>query len=59
MIVARIVERTIRFSHLTGSIEREREKKFSNRFCFFSQRVDLQLVKIEYRPVITMVQRFI
>lgn len=57
MIVARIVERTIRFSHLTDSIEREREKKFSNRF--FSQRVDLQLVKIEYRPVITMVQRFI
>lgn len=46
MIVARIVERTIRFSHLAGSIEREREKKFSNRFCFFSQRVDLQLVKM-------------
>lgn len=44
MIVARIVERTIRFSHLAGSIEREREKKFSNRF--FSQRVDLQLVKM-------------
>lgn len=44
MIVARIVERTIRFSHLTGSIERER-KNFRIVFVFF-QRVDLQLVKM-------------
>lgn len=58
MIVARIVERTIRFSHLTGSIERER-KNFRIVFFFFTTGGSTVSKNIEYRPVITMVQRFI
>lgn len=59
MIVARIVERTIRFSHLTGSIEREREKIFESFLFFFTTGGSTVSKNVDYRPVITMVQRFI
>lgn len=54
-----VVERTIRFSHLTGSIEGEKNFRIFRTFFFFATGGSTVSKNVEYRPVVTMVQPFI